>query len=226
MRYRDLVTAAIEGPTRARWVTRVLWLAAFTIAYNLVEGAVSIAFGVDEGSVSLAGFGVDSLIEVGSATLVLWRFRGEQDLGADLARERERRATLGIGVLFLLLAAGVVAGAGLQLATGAHPRTTVPGVVVASLSLAFMGWLWRAKKRAGEVLDSATVAKDAGCSRACFQLSAVLLAGSLVFWLVPALWWADAAAALVLALFIGREGLETVRAARRADFDGGCGCGG
>lgn len=219
----DATTQSID---EGRWVTRVLWLAAFTIGYNLLEGAVAIGFGVEEGSVSLAGFGVDSLIEVTSAVLVLWRFRGEQDLGAEPSRERERRATLGIGVLFVLLAAAVIAGAALQLTTGQHPRTTLPGVVVASVSLAFMGWLWRAKKRAGEVLDSSTVAKDAGCSLACFQLSAVLLAGSLVFWLAPALWWADAAAALVLALFIGREGVETVRAARREDFDGGCGCGG
>ena len=68
------------------------------------------------------------------------------------------------------------------------------------------------------------MAKDAGCSLACFQLSAVLLVGSLVFWVAPALWWADAVAALVLAFFIGREGFETVRAARREDFSGGCGC--
>lgn len=215
--------SATAEPTD-RWVTRVLWLAGFTIAYNVLEGVVAIGFGVEEGSVALAGFGVDSLVEVASAAMVLWRFRGEHELGPEPSRQRERRATMVIGALLSVLAAGVIAGASYQLATGAHPSTTVPGVVVASVSLAFMGWLWRAKKHAGEVLDSATVAKDAGCSRACFQLSAVLLAGGLVYWLVPALWWADAVAALVLGFFIGREGLETVRAARREDFTGGCGC--
>ena len=218
------MAASTEQVDLEPWVTRALWLAAFTIAYNVVEGVVAIGFGLGEESVSLFGFGVDSLIEVGSASLVVWRFRGEQELGPEPSRLRERRATLGIGGLFVGLALVVAVGAILQVVTRSHPETTMPGVVVATLSLAIMGWLWRAKKRAAAALDSATVAKDASCSLACLQLSGVLLAGSITYALVPELWWADAAAALLLAVFIGREGVETIRAARREDFDGGCGC--
>jgi divalent metal cation (Fe/Co/Zn/Cd) transporter len=87
-----------------------------------------------------------------------------------------------------------------------------------------MFYLWTAKRAVARALDSSTVAKDAVCSLACIKLSGVLLAGSLLYWLSPKLWWVDSAAALALALLIGREGLETVRAARRADFSGGCGC--
>jgi divalent metal cation (Fe/Co/Zn/Cd) transporter len=206
------------------WVSRAQWLAGATIAYNLVEGAVAIAFGVDDESVALFGFGVDSLIEVASAVLVLWRFRGEQGKGGRPDAGRERRATLGIGLLFVALAAVVVLGAGLQLHARSHPETTVPGVVISALSLSFMFYLWRAKKSAATALDSATVSKDAACSLACIQLSTILLVGSLVFWLAPGLWWADALAALLLGAFIGREGVQTVRAARRPDFGGGCGC--
>ncbi|HJU82695.1 MAG TPA: cation transporter [Holophagaceae bacterium] len=193
-------------------------LALFTIAYNLAEGLVSMAFGWKDDSLALFGFGADSFIEVGSALLVLWRLGGGHD------RARERRATLGIGVLFLLLGVGVAAGAALQLRARAHPPTTVPGLVIALVSLSFMAFLWRAKRKVGRELDSATVMADAACSRACLQLSGVLLAGSFLFWAAPRWWWADSAAALALALLIAKEGIGMVRAARREDFDGGCGC--
>jgi len=206
----------MSGPD---WRRRALWLAGFTIAYNLLEGVVSMAFGWADDSVALFGFGADSFIEVASALLVLWKLLDHGNLA------RERKATLGIGRLFLGLALGIAGGAILQLTARTHPPTTVPGLVISALSLAFMVFLWRAKLRAAQALDSATVAADAACSRACIQLSVVLFAGSLLFLLAPALWWVDATAALALAVLIGREGLGMVRAARSECFTGGCGCG-
>ena len=224
MTKRSQLAVSAGLPDLEIWTKRALWLAGLTIAYNVAEGIVAIGFGWGEESVSLFGFGIDSLIEVGSASLVMWRFRGEQNLAPGPGKLRERRATLGIGCLFVGLALVVAVGAVLQVVTRAHPETTVPGIVVAALSLAFMGWLWRAKRRVAEALNSATVAKDASCSLVCLQLSAVVLAGSVTYALLPVLWWADAVAALLLAVFIAREGVETIRASRREDFDGGCGC--
>lgn len=205
--------------TAVDWHRRALRLALVTIGYNLVEGLVSMRFGWADDSLSLFGFGADSFIEVASAGLVLWKLLDHGDLA------RERRAALGIGGLFLLLAVGVSAGALLQLAAGHHPPTTLPGLVISVLSLAVMAWLWRAKREAARRLDSAALAADAACSLACIQLSAVLFAGSLVFLVAPGLWWVDAASALVLAALIGREGATMVRAARSPAFTGGCGCG-
>jgi divalent metal cation (Fe/Co/Zn/Cd) transporter len=205
-----------------RWERRAWALAWTTVLYNLLEGAVSIAFGAADDSVALWGFGADSLIEVASAVLVMVRLRHGFTARAT---EAERRATLGIGGLFALLAVVVAGGALLQLLRGEHPPTTLPGLVIASLSLSFMVFLWRAKLRAAVALDSAALRSDAACSLACIQLSAVLFGGSLLFMLHPALAWVDAAAALVLALLIGREGFQTLRAARDPGFTGGCGCG-
>jgi divalent metal cation (Fe/Co/Zn/Cd) transporter len=202
-----------------QWRRRALWLSALTIAYNLVEGVISMAFGWADDSIALFGFGADSFIEVASAMLVLWKLLDHGNLA------RERKATLGIGWLFLALATGMAGGALLQLVARHHPPTTVPGVVISALSLACMVFLWRAKRLAAQALDSATLEADAACSLACIQLSAVLFAGSLLFLLLPGLWWVDAAAALGLALLIGRDGLGMVRAARSAAFTGGCGCG-
>ena len=203
----------------ADWRRRALWLCGLTIAYNVLEGLVAMAFGWADDSVALFGFGADSFIEVASALLVLWKLLDHADLS------RERKATSRIGWLFLALAAGIAGGAVLQLTARTHPPTTVPGLIIALLSLSFMAFLWRAKLRAAQALDSATLAADAACSLACILLSGVLLAGSLLFLLSPALWWVDAVSALALAALIGREGQGMVRATRSAAFTGGCGCG-
>lgn len=209
---------------RRTLIGRALLLSWLTIVYNLVEGGVSVYFGVADDSVALAGFGADSFIEVFSAALVLWRFRAEEGVGAGLPVERERRATMGIGVLFVLLAAGTAAAALAQLRAGGRPETTVPGLVISVASLSFMFYLWRAKRAVAKGLDSCTALKDADCSLACIKLSVVLLTGNAVYAAAPALWWADSAAAAVLAAFIAREGVATIRAATRTDFAGGCGC--
>ena len=204
---------------QVQWRRRALWLSGLTIAYNLVEGLVSMGFGWAEDSIALFGFGADSFIEVASALLVLWKLLDHGNL------ERERRATRGIGRLFLCLAVGILGGVILQITAQRHPPTTLPGLVISALSLSFMTFLWRAKLQTAKVLDSATLEADAACSLACIQLSAVLFAGSLVFLLLPVLWWVDAAAALGLALLIGKEGIGMIRATNSERFTGGCGCG-
>ncbi len=212
------------SPSKRTLIKRATWLAYFTIGYNLIEGLVSIGLGISEESMALAGFGADSLIEVGSAFLVLWRFRGEAGGEPGVSVKQERQATMGIGVLFVLLAILTALASGIQLFAGRHPQTTFPGIVISIISLSFMFFLWRSKRDIARKLDSATVMKDADCSLACIKLSVVLFVGSLLFMLVPALWWADAVAALVLACLIGQEGRETILAARQPDFSGGCGC--
>jgi divalent metal cation (Fe/Co/Zn/Cd) transporter len=97
-------------------------------------------------------------------------------------------------------------------------------MAISATSLGFRFWLWQAKLRTAKALDSRTREKDAACSLACIQLSAVLFAGSLAFWEMPSLWRYDAAAAILLAFLIAKEGFSSIRAARRSDFSGGCGC--
>lgn len=202
---------------------RLSW---FTIGYNIIEGAVSLYFGAEKDSIALLGFGADSFIEVASAFVVLWRFKGEAGLSTPMAIASERFSTKIIGWLFILLSAGTIAGSLYKLFKHAGPETTMPGVIISLLSLSFMFYLWSAKKKVAHALNSATVEKDADCSLACIKLSAVLLAGSAFYSLTPLLWWVDSAAALVIAFLIGSEGIGTIRAAGREDFSGGCGCGG
>ena len=204
-----------------RWAVALAWS---TVAFNLVEGLVSMGFGAADGSIALLGFGADSFFEVGSALLVLWRLRGCADNRSGDEFTRERLATRGIGLLLGLLGAGTAAGAALQLAARRHPDTALPALLISLISLAFMFALWRAKRQAARALDSRALASDAACSLACMKLSSVLLAGSALFLFLPAFWWLDGAAAVVLAALIGREGFEMVRASFNRTFEGGCGC--
>ena len=220
----SLVQIAVTKSMPIDWERRARVLAVATIAWNLLEGLVAMGFGFAEESVALFGFGVDSWVEVGSAAVVYWKLTRAPGC-ATTAKQRERRATRWISGLFLALASATAAGAVAQLASRAHPGNTLPSLVVAAVSLSFMVFLWRAKLAVARVLDSRALAMDAACSRACIQLSAVLLAGSLAFLVAPALWWADAVAALGLAILIAREGIEGWRATSRPDFEGGCGCG-
>lgn len=196
-------------------------LSLFTIFYNLAEGLVSIYFGIEEESISLLGFGLDSFVEVASAIIVLLKLRS---VNPDNNLKNERRATFAIGILFVILSLNVFLQSGIQLMNGSSPDTTVPGVIVSLVSLSFMFFLWIKKKAVAQTLNSSTVMADAKCSLACIKLSFVLLLGSFLYWLLPTLWWVDSAAAIVIGIFILREGWEMISNSRKEEFKGGCGC--
>lgn len=200
---------------------QALFLAGLTIAYNLVEAAVAVFFGVTDDAISLAGFGGDSLIEVGSATVVLWNLK---QVASTDDKSKERVATRAIGALFILLSLVVLTSSSWQLYSGGHPETTMPGLIVALASISVMFYLWRAKLRVAKALDSSTLEKDAVCTLVCIRLSFVLLAGSLLFLVAPDFWWLDAVCAILIGLMIMKEGVDTVRATYRENFSGGCGC--
>ena len=125
-----------------------LRLALFTIIYNLAEGLVSIYFGIQDEALTLFGFGVDSFIEVISgAGILAMVLRIRHDRVGE--RSRFERAALRVtGAAFYLLAAGLLFSAAYNLAGARRPETTLPGLVIAFLSIAIMGFLVRAKRKA------------------------------------------------------------------------------
>lgn len=187
-------------------VTRGLWLAALTITWNVVEAVVAIGAGVAAGSLALVAFGFDSVIEVLSAWVVVWQFRGELRGGYD--EERERKALKAIAVTFFVLAAYVVFEAGRDLLlTDGEADESMVGVVLAALSLAVMPTLALAKRRTAADLGSPTLHADAQETFLCAWLSAALLAG-LVLNAALGWWWADSLAALAIAGLAVKEGRE------------------
>lgn len=180
----------------------------FTIAWNTLEGLIAIAAGVIAGSISLVGFGVDSFIEVTSGAALLWRMSADAD---EHRRERIERITLRIvGACFLALAVYVGYEAAADLLRKKAPEHSLPGIILACVSLVVMPLLSRAKRRVASELKSAAMRADAKQTQFCTYLSAILLAGLLLNALFN-LWWADPVAGLVMVPIIAKEGVEGLR---------------
>ena len=180
----------------------------FTIAWNSLEGLVALVAGGFAGSISLVGFGIDSFIEVTSGSVLLWRMSVDAD---ERKRERNEKLSLRIvGFCFLALAAYVGYESISDLFTRKVPEHSIPGIVLACVSLMVMPLLSRAKKKVGKELGSAAMHADAKQTDFCVYLSAILLIGLLlnaaVGW-----WWADPVAALVMLPIIIKEGVEALR---------------
>ena len=201
---------AVARPVdRRAAVTRARWLNALTIGWNGIEGVVAVVAGLAAGSVSLIGFGFDSGIEVSAALILAWRLR--QERRDDCTQPADATATRAIAVSFALLAAYVGVEATRDLVGGHEPEASAAGVVLAALSLAVMPFLARAKRKLAPALGSAAAVADAKQTNLCAVLSAVVLTGlaanAALGW-----WWADPAAALVIAAIAVIEAVRTWRA--------------
>jgi divalent metal cation (Fe/Co/Zn/Cd) transporter len=194
--------------TRKTLAERGKRLEYFTIAWNSLEGLVAVIAGAIAGSISLVGFGMDSFIEVTSGATLLWRMSVDAD---EESRERNERLSIRIvGVCFLALAVYVAYEGVSDLISRRAPQHSIPGIVLACISLVVMPILSRAKKRVAKALDSAAMQADAKQTDFCVYLSAILLVGLL---LNAALgwWWADPVAGLVMTPIIAKEGVEGVK---------------
>lgn len=187
----------------SRFEERAVRLAWATIVWNVVEAIVAIAAGTAASSIALIGFGLDSTVEVMSAVVIVWQFRG-------LAEDRERRALKLIAVSFFALAAYVGVQAIFDLLARSEPRSSTVGIGVAIASLIVMPMLARAKRRNGNAMGSATVVADSNQTKLCAYLSAILLAG-LILNATAGWWWADPLAALAIAGLAVDEGREAWR---------------
>lgn len=183
-------------------------LAAFTIAWNLVEAIVALLSGLVAGSVSLIGFGFDSLIEVTSGVAVLWRM----NMDADAARREatEKRSLRVVGVSFFGLAIYVTADAVYSLLARDTPDPSLSGIAITAISAVLMPLLSRAKRRVGRELGSRTVLADSRQTDFCAYLSWIVLAGLLLHTFAD-IWWTDAVAALLLVPFMAREGIQAFK---------------
>ena len=205
------MTSTAIGPGRQGLVRRGLRLEYLTVGWNVLEGLIAVVAGMASGSVALVAFGLDSFVETISGAVLIWRLR-EEDRGAAPERieQVERRAEWLVGAAFLLLAAYVAFEAVTSLLAGDTPEASPVGIVLTTVSIAVMIWLAAAKLRVGQALGSRALIADSRQTRACWYLSVVTLAG-LAANAIAGWWWADAVAALAIAVLLVREGLEALR---------------
>ncbi len=180
----------------------------FTIAWNSAEGLIAIVAGLFAGSISLVGFGMDSFIEVASGATLLWRMAVDSE-----EKKRERNEVLSlriVGACFLALSAYITYESVSDLISRKAPEHSLPGIILACVSLVAMPILSHAKKDVGKKLGSAAMNADARQTDFCVYLSAILLAGLL---LNAALgwWWADPTAALIMVPIIVKEGVDGLK---------------
>lgn len=201
-----MTAAAVPlGPgRRAVLQRRIRLVVAATIGYNVVEAVVAITAGRAASSAALVAFGLDSVVEVLSAAAVAWQF------AAPDPERRERAAMRAIALSFLGLAGFVTVDAARTLLGAAEPDHSTVGVVLAAVSLAVMPGLSWFERRTGRELGSASAVADSKQTLLCSYLSAVLLIGLLLN-ATLGWWWADPLAAVVIAGFAVREGVEAWR---------------
>lgn len=193
---------------RTALVRRGLSLTWLTLGYNTLEAILALLFGALAGSIALEGFGFDSLIEVSASFAALSRLHADVDPSR---RARvERRTHQIIGVSFLALAVYVSWQAAATLLTRTPPSESVPGILLAGLSLIVMPVLARAKRQVAQALSSGALRAEAAQTSLCAWLSAILL-GGLALHALLGWWWADPIAALAMVPMMLKEGREGLR---------------
>jgi len=201
------MATSTQSATNKYW-SYALWLAFFTIFYNLAEGLISIFFGISDEALTLFGFGVDSFIEVMSGIGILAMVLRIRQHPETPRSQFERTALRVTGTSFYLLAAGLAVTAVYNLFIAHKPETTLPGLVISVISIAVMWALVLGKRKVGRTLDSAPILADANCTMVCIYMSVVLLVSSLVYELTG-FGFIDSIGALGLIYFSYNEGRES-----------------
>jgi divalent metal cation (Fe/Co/Zn/Cd) transporter len=175
-------------------------LEGITLGWNVAGIAVLAVAALAARSVALAGFGLDSLIEIGASTVVLWELSGSGE-------DRQRRALRLIGGAFLALAAYLAIQSVLVLVTGYRPGHSVPGIGWTALTAAVMFALAAAKARTGRALGNPVLMTEGRVTLVDGILAVAVLAGLALN--AAAGWWqADPLAALVIVFYALREARE------------------
>ena len=200
------MTTLTQSTTNKYW-TYALWLALFTIFYNLAEGLISIFFGISDEALTLFGFGVDSFIEVMSGIGILAMVLRIRQHPETPRSQFERTALRVTGTSFYLLAAGLAVTAIFNIFIGHKPETTLPGLIISVISIAVMWALVMGKRKVGRALNSSPILSDANCTMVCIYMSIVLLASSLIYELTG-FGFIDSIGALGLIYFSVNEGKE------------------
>jgi divalent metal cation (Fe/Co/Zn/Cd) transporter len=196
-------------------------LSLITIFYNTAEGIISVYFGAGDESLALLGFGVDSFVEVisgiGIAHMIL-RMKYSKVQTRDVFEKTALRVT---GTVFYLLTAGLIIGSVLNIINDVKPETTLPGIIIAVISIATMYWLMTSKLKVGKALNSDAIIADANCTKTCFYLSFILLASSGLYELFNIAYF-DIIGSLGIAYFAFKEGREAFEKAKSGNLMCNC----
>ena len=187
----------VDDPGRARLLRRGFVLEYVTLVWNVAGIIVLAVAAVAARSVALAGFGLDSLVEIGASTVVIWELSGTGE-------DRQRRGLRLIGYAFAGLAVYLLVQSTVVLAAGYHPRHSVAGIVWTAVTAVAMFALAAGKARTGRALDNPVLRTEGRVTMIDGILATAVLAG-LVLNAAAGWWWADPAVGYVLVYYAARE---------------------
>ncbi len=195
---------ALAADERAQLERRAKLLAWGGNGWHFIEFAIAVGAGIAASSVALIGFGIDSLIEALAGFVIVWLFAARRSGSA----HAERRAQQLVAASYAILVAYILIESSRTLLGGQHPDVSWVGIGLAAFTAPTMPLLARAKRRVGLKLGSSATVSEAAQNQICAYLSIALLVGlganALFGW-----WWADPAAALVIAAVAAKEGWES-----------------
>jgi divalent metal cation (Fe/Co/Zn/Cd) transporter len=188
----------VNAVRNAALIRRGLELEYATLGWNVVGSVVVLVAAVAARSVALAGFGLDSAIEILASVVVVWQLRGAGD-------HREQRALRIIGIAFVALAAYIALQSLYVLARGVHPHHSPVGITWLSLTALAMFALAAGKSRTGDALENRVLQTEARVTVIDGLLAVSVLCG-LVLNAAAGWWWADPLAGFVIVYYGLREG--------------------
>ena len=186
-----------------------LLLEYFTVIYNIFEAVASIVFGSIAGSIALVGFGLDSVVESLSGLILIWRLRQHGRVSVEAEERIEERARKLVGATFFILGAYILYESITKLTTAEIPEPSLPGIIIAVLSIIIMPILMWNKYKTGKQINSQALIADSRETLACAFLSVALLLGLGLNYLFG-FWQADPIAGIIIVVFLFREGWEAL----------------
>jgi divalent metal cation (Fe/Co/Zn/Cd) transporter len=200
--------------TRSTDIRSGIRIEVISVIWMIIEMTVSVGAGIAAGSVLLTAFGMDSLIELVSGGILLWRLRVESRGGdVDRVEQAEHTAKWIVAVTLALLCVYVFVSAIYGLIVQSKPESTLLGIGISAAAVLIMPYLAIVKRRIAKRINSEALAGDAVESITCAYMAGTVLIGlalnALFGW-----WWAEHIAALLFLVWLGRETWEAFEEAR------------
>ena len=187
-----------------------LYLEYVNVGYNILEAVAAIVFGGAANSIALIGFGLDSIVESLAGLVLIWRLRQHGKISKEREEEIERLATRFVAVTFFILGVYILYESIEKLVTAEIPDPSVPGMLLAIVSLITMPFLAWQKYKTGKQINSRALIADSKETTACAFLSAALLLGLGGNYFFD-FWQADPVVGFIIVIFLFREGWEEWR---------------
>ena len=186
---------------------KALHLEYFTVSYNMIEAIVSIVFGRIANSIALVGFGLDSIVESMSGFVLIWRLRKHKKISKEEEEGIEKRAMKFVAMTFFILGLYVLFQSVKKMVLKEIPDPSLPGIIIAIVSIIVMPVLTLQKYRTGMQIKSNALIADSKETLACAFLSITLLLGLGSNYLFG-FWQADAIVGLIIVIFLFKEGIK------------------